>query len=155
MLSFPGAATAMGFSVETVATVSFGQETCPPRRKDVRPAESMATSEEHPVCRSAQTTLPHIRQWCLLKVHVPKSCWQNGHLGTVLSSSHVTTDCSRSFLWFFCPDNEGDNNPAFADTFSGALSSSRTNLANRFSSLETSRLCRSTRFLLMSANVAV
>lgn len=77
----------------------------------------------------------------------------------MLSSSHVTTDCSISFLGFFCPasDVTGDNIDPFDGeaTLSGGLASRLVSFDSLFSSLETSSVCLSTRFFRKLVNMAV
>lgn len=68
---------------------------------------------------------------------------------TLASSSQVTTDCSKSFRWFFCPAR--DNIPPLAvDISSGGFASNCVSFVSLFSSLETSRYCLSTVFLLIA-----
>ena len=106
-------------------------------------------SEEHPVRGSAQTTRPQRRQWWRRKDQEPNSWWQKGHLRTFASSSQVTIDCSRSFRWFFCPAS--DNIPPFdADMSSSGFASNCVSFVSLFSSLETSKYCLSTVFLLIA-----
>jgi hypothetical protein len=79
-------------------------------------------------------------------------------LATAASSSHVTTDCSISFLWFFCPDKDatGDKRLDPLDTASGGVStSSLVSLLSLFSSLCISNLCLSNLLVRMAAKLAV
>ena len=107
------------------------------------------TSEEQFVRGSAQTTRPQRRQWCRLKDQDPNSWWQKGHLRTLASSSQVTTDCSNTFRWFFCPARLNIP-PLLAITSSGGFANSCVSFVSRFSNLETSRYCLSTVFLLIA-----
>ena len=90
-----------------------------------------------------------MRQWCRLNVQDPNSCLQKGHWTTDSSSSQVTTDCSSSLRVSFCPirDDTGPSKDPFdALVFSGEFANNLVSLVNRFSSLDTSRVCRSTFF---------
>jgi hypothetical protein len=96
-----------------------------------------------------------MRQWCRRNVHDRKSCWQKGQLDTELSSSHVMTDCSTSFRVFFWPVRLVTPSIEPLDVTSGQSANSLVSFVNRFSNLDTSSFCRSTRFFRRFVNMAV